>query len=174
MLENEKEQDKLTYIYEKYKPLMLMHAMKILKNEMLADDAIHDTIISIIKHKEKYLSDSCPDLAVPIVIIVKNKCYDILKRSGYSSENIDDHEHYLENDDISMDNKIISKEEYEYLQRCILCLDESSKNILEMRYVLGMSHKEISEITKISLGNINKKITRAKAKIREYYAEGCD
>lgn len=174
MLETENEQIKMAQIYERYKPLMLRYALKILKNNEQAEDAVHEAFLSIIKHKEKYLSDSCPDFGVPIVIITRNKCFDILKRAGYDAENIEDHECYLAENVISLDNKIIQQDEYEVLRRHMLKLDESSINILEMRYVLRMSHKEIAEITELSLDNINKKITRAKAKIRKSYAEGCN
>jgi len=172
MLETENEQNNMKLIYERYKPLMLMCAMKILKNKVRAEDAVHEAFLSIIKHKEKYLQNSCPDLGVPIVIITRNKCYDMLRKAGNNMENIDDYEHFLESDTIPLDNKVIQKEDYEELRRQISRLDEVSINILEMRYVLGMSHKEIANITELSLENINKKITRAKAKVRKLYEEG--
>jgi len=172
MLETEYERNNLKQIYEKYKPLMLMCAIKILKDNERAEDAVHEAFLSIIKHKEKYLQNSCPDLGVPIVIITRNKCYDMLKKAGNNVESIDDHEHYLKSDVISLDNKVIQKEAYEELRRHISRVDEDSINILEMRYVLGMSHKEIANITGLNLESINKKITRAKAKVRKLYVEG--
>ena len=172
MLETEEEQQKMAYVYEKYKALMLRCAMSIMKNKELAEDAVHEAFLAIIKRKEKYLHNSCPNLGVPIVIITRNKCFNILKKAGNNVGNIDDHEHYLEDGAIPMDNIVIRKEEYDELRRHISRLDESSRNILEMRYVLGMTHKEIADLTELSLENINKKITRAKAKVRNAYAEG--
>jgi len=171
MLETEEEQHKMVTVYEKYKSLMLMCAMGIMKNKELAEDAVHEAFLAIIKHKEKYLQNSCPDLGVPIVIITRNKCFDMLKKAGNNVENIDDHKHSLEDDAIPMDNRIIRKEEYAELCKHISRLDESSKNILEMKYVLGMTHKEIATLTGLSLENINKKIIRAKVKVRNSYAE---
>jgi len=172
MLEAEDEQAKMAQIYEKYKSLMLRYAKSILKNTEQAEDAVHEAFMSIIKHKDKYLSNSCPDLGVPIVIITRGKCFDILKRASRKDENIDDHEHHLECGTMSLDNKMIQKYEYSVLRAHMSKLDNMSQNILEMRYILGMSHKEIAEITKLSLDNINKKITRAKAKVRKSYSEG--
>jgi len=174
MLETEVERMNMIKIYEKYKPLMLSIAMKILKNKEQAEDAVHEAFLAIINHKEKYLQNKCPDLGVPIVIIIRNKCFDILKRASTKVENIDDHEHNLESDEISHDSIIIQKEEYELLRKHLSKLDEGSKNILEMRYVLEMSHKEIAEITGFSLESINKKIVRAKDRVRKLYSEGCE
>ncbi|MDR2569415.1 MAG: sigma-70 family RNA polymerase sigma factor [Oscillospiraceae bacterium] len=173
-LDTDDERIKMTQIYERYKSLMLMYARKILKNEEQAENAVHEAFLSIIKHKEKYLSNSCPDLGVPIVIITRNKCFDMLKRANYNEENIDEHEHYLEADIVSMDNKLIQNDEYELLRKHLTVLDDLSISILEMRYVLGMSHKEISKVTNLSLDNINKRITRAKSKVRKSYEDRGD
>jgi len=174
MLETEDERNKMEYVYEKYKPLMLMCAVKILRNKELAEDAVHEAFLSVMKHKKKYLSESCPDLGVPIVIITRNKCLDILKKASHSEERIDDHKHYLESTVKPLDDQIALRDEYDTLRMHMSKLDDTSINILEMRYVLKMSHKEIAQVTELSLENINKKITRAKAKIRNSYAEGCD
>jgi len=172
MLETEVERKKMIHIYERYKPLMLSIAMKILKNKEQAEDAVHEAFLAIINHKEKYLQNTCPDLGVPIVIIIKNKCFDALKKASKKVDMIEDYENYLQSNEVSHDNIVIQKEEYELLRKHLLKLDEGSKNILEMRYVLEMSHKEIAEITGFSLENINKKIVRAKDRVRKLYAEG--
>jgi len=174
MLETEVEQKKMIQIYEKYKSLMFNVAIKILKNNEHAEDAVHEAFIAIINHKDKYLQNSCPDIGVPIVIITKNKCLDILKKAGNKLENIDDHEYCLESDVMSPDNLIIQKDEYEILRNHLQKLDDVSKNILEMRYVLGLSHKEIADVTGLNLENINKKIMRAKNRVRKFYTEGCE
>jgi len=91
MLETEEEQAKMSEIYEIYKPLMLRYALKITQNEALAEDAVHDAFIALIKHKEKYFSNSCTDLRVSIVIITKNKSIDLLRKANsIIPENIDD------------------------------------------------------------------------------------
>jgi len=174
MLETEDERNKFNDAYEMHRYKMLKVAMSILWNNNQAEDCVQEAFIAIIKHKKKYLSISCPDLGIPLVIITMNKCFDVLRRANYKDENIDDHEYYLKSDEDTPEKKLLQKEDYETLRNHMQKLDDESINVLEMRYVLKMSHKEISESTGLSLDNINKKITRAKAKIRALYAEGCE
>ena len=166
-LETDEERLKIAQIYEMYKPLMLNYARKILKSNEYAEDAVHDTFIALIKHKGKYLSQTCADLRIPIVIITKSKCLDILKKTSKQHECIEDYEYTLTSKDIPLDEKLILAEEYQTLRKHLASLDAVSRNILEMRYILSMTHKEISEIHGISLSHVNTKIVRAKAKIRK-------
>jgi len=172
MLESEEERIKMSEIYEKYKPLMLRYALKLIQNEAAAEDAVHDAFLALIKHKKKYFSFSCTDLRIPIVIITRSKCIDRLRKANLiTPENIDGMEHLLKSGDISIEEQIMLSEEYEALVNHVSKLDEMSRLILEMRYILGMSHKEIAEELNINASHINKKITRAKAKIRKLSAK---
>ena len=56
MLDSEQEREKMAEIYENHRYPLLMYAMKILKNQELAEDAVHTTFIAIIEQKEKYFS----------------------------------------------------------------------------------------------------------------------
>ena len=61
--------------------LSLMYALKITRqNQAMAADAVHNAFISIIKDKEKYFYLDIKDFHFSAVIIVKNKCIDLLKK----------------------------------------------------------------------------------------------
>lgn len=168
MLETEEEQAKMTQIYNTYRPLMLRYALKILNNPEQAEDAVHDAIIAVIRHKEKYFSVSCTDLGVPLVIITRNKCLDILKKvNPVVDDPFDDMEHLIESGDMSIEERLVQSEEYEVLIQHISELNEASRTVLEMRYILNLSHKDIAELLGITPAHVNTKITRAKAKIRK-------
>lgn len=55
MLETEQERNRMTEIYEEHRHALLLYAVKLTKNQEMAEDAVHNAFISIIKEKEKYL-----------------------------------------------------------------------------------------------------------------------
>ena len=61
MLDTEQERQKMTDLYEEHKYALLNYAMTILRNQDMAEDAVHNAFISIIKKKEKYLNLDCRD-----------------------------------------------------------------------------------------------------------------
>ena len=173
VLDTDEERIKMSEIYETYQPLMLRYALKITQSQQLAEDAVHDAFLAIIKHKEKYFSKCCTDLRNSIVIIVKRKCIDLLRKTNpMVDEPIDDMEHLLKSEDTPIEEHIVLTEEYEMLRKHVSKLDETSQIILEMRYILGMSHKEISEELNMTLSHVNTKIVRAKAKVRKLIITG--
>jgi len=172
-LETEEERAKMSEIYEAYEPLMLRYAIKITQNRHLAEDAVHDAFLAVIKHKEKYFSLSCRDFRASIVIIVKNKCIDHLRRAkAIAYEHIDDMA--LESMDIPIEEQIALREEYETLRKYIAELDETSQIVLEMKYILNMSYKEIAVELDLTQKHVDVKIMRAKEKIRKLMARKGD
>ena len=61
MLDTEQERKKMTDLYEEHKYTLLHYAMKIIRNQEMAEDAVHNAFISIIKKKEKFFYLDCRD-----------------------------------------------------------------------------------------------------------------
>jgi restriction endonuclease len=56
VLDTPEEKNKLSYYYEKYSLLLAKIAMGYVHSHSLAEDAVHNTFLTIIKNKEKILS----------------------------------------------------------------------------------------------------------------------
>lgn len=137
-------------------------------NYAMAEDAVHNAFVSVIKHKEKYLQLSFKDFRSSIIIIVKNKCLDLLKaEKNFTDFSIDEIEYQLESDDSPIDIQIITQLEFENLRMNMMKLDDISKQILEMKYIIGMSYKQIGEALNITPKHVDTKIMRAKVKMRK-------
>ena len=175
-LDTEDEKLKMTEIYEQYKPIMLRYAQKLTHgNVFMAEDAVHNAFLAIIKHKEKYFSISCRELRNSIVIITKNKCIDLLRQHNMIvDEPIEEMENILQTDDDPVEDEVILKEEYETIKKHVAALDETSRLILEMRYVLELSYREIGEHLGISPKHVDTKLMRAKEKVRKLVINGGD
>jgi len=139
----------------------------------MAEDAVHNVILSLIKHKEKYLALDGKDLRNKLIIMTKNKCIDLLRmKNAYVDEPFDEMEDVLKAKEISVEEQIIQREKYETLRTHIASLDEASKSVLEMKYLLCMTYKEISEELNMTPKHVETKIMRAKEKVRKLVAKG--
>lgn len=167
MFDTEQERKKMTDIYEEHKYALLNYAMKIIKDQDMAEDAVHNAFISIIQKKEKYLNLDCMDFRRSAVIIVKNKCIDILrKQKPYSNKSIEELEIFLKSDEVPVDEQVIFESEYEPIRKYLNSIDEISKQVLLMKYILNMSYKEIGEELGITSKHVATRIMRAKDKVR--------
>jgi RNA polymerase sigma-70 factor (ECF subfamily) len=173
MLDNEADRSNMAMIYDEYKIDMLKYALYITRNKELAEDAVHDAFLSIIKHKDRLFRFSKNELRNQVIIITKNKCIDLLrKKSYYNDDPIEDIEHIVKTEDRLIENQIILAVEYETIRKYVESLDESSRLVLEMKYILGMTYKEISEEMGITAKHVDTKIMRAKAKVRKLVTMG--
>ena len=172
-LESEAEKVKMAEIYEKYKFIMLRYALSITNSQENAEDAVHDAFLSVIKHKEKMFSLPEKQLRAVIVIITKNKSIDILRKQNRVDSDIgEDFFYSTESNEMPVEGKVILRDEYEHLRKLISQLDESSRLVLEMKYVIGMSYKEIAEELGIIAKHVDTKIMRAKEKVRNLIKKG--
>lgn len=166
MLDTEEERLKMADIYEQHKFACFRVALKRTNNHAMAEDAVHNAFLSIIKHKEKYFQLSCRDFRSAIVIIVKNKCLDLLKAEKRFTD-FDEVAYEIESDDTPVDIQTITQIEFENLKKHMSELDDVSKEVLEMKYTLGMSYKEIGEALGMTPKHVDTRIMRAKAKMRK-------
>lgn len=169
MLETEQERKKMADIYEEHKHALLMYALKITGyNQAMAEDAVHNAFISIIKEKEKYFYLDSRDFRFSAVIIVRNKCIDLLrKEKPYADIPMDELEIFLESDDKPLDEQAIISSEYASIRRHMASIDEISRQVLIMKYVLGMSYKEIGVKLNMTPKHVDTRILRAKEKVRK-------
>lgn len=168
MLDTEQERKKMTDIYEEHKYALLHYAMTIIRNQDLAEDAVHNAFISIIQKKEKYLNLDCMDFRRSAVIIVRNKCIDILrKQKPFANKSIEELEIFLESDEVPVDEQVIFESEYELIRKYMNSIDEISKQVLLMKYISNMSYKEIGEELGMTPKHVDTRIMRAKEKVRK-------
>ncbi len=169
MLETEQERKKMAEIYEEHKYALLMYALKVTGyNQAMAEDAVHNAFISIIKDKEKYFYLDSRDFRFSAVIIVRNKCIDLLrKEKPYADIPIDELEIFLESKEKPIEEQVIISTEYAAIRKHMANIDEISRQVLIMKYVLGMSYKEIGEKLNMTPKQVDVRLSKAKEKVRK-------
>ena len=72
LLETEEDRTRFTLLYEQCNERIEQNAMRLLKNQQDAEDAVQNTYIQIIRHFEKVYEIPCDELPYWCISIVKN------------------------------------------------------------------------------------------------------
>jgi len=167
-IDNNEDKTKLEGLYKKYRGLMLHIAIQILKDRELAEDALSDSVIKIIRHREKIFGLNCYQQRLYIVNIIKTTSLDLLKKEKSNSSADDDI--FATISDNAVLDELVAKEGYESIKEAIKNLPESLKNVAYLNLICERSHEEIAEILDISISASKMRLMRAKKIMREALA----
>ena len=172
LVETDYDRDKLEYLYNTYYSLMFSVAMKYLRSEDAAKDAVHDSILKAIRYLHLIDKNSAPKTKTLLCTIVKNRCIDMLRRSDALP--MGDMEEVLSEgaDTIATPIEYLLQEEgYQFLLSCIEELSDTYRAVCQLKYVVGCRETEIADLLGISPKAVNVRLFRArrilKNKIRE-------
>ncbi len=157
-------------LYYKYRNLLMKIAIDILLDKNLAEDAIHETFIRVIRHLHKIDENNCPRTKNFLVIICRNVSLTMYNKKIYlnKSENSIEDAIYEEELNYSCpENIIISNETKEEIANEIEKLDTIYSDVLIFKYVYGYSREEIAETLGINIETVKKRLTRAMTKIKK-------
>ena len=167
ILESKEDKSKFEQIYITYKQTMFYSANRILKDEYLAEDVVHQAFLRIIDNLSKIDKIDCHKTKGFIVIIVENIAIDFYrKRKREDNISFDKIEIYIE-DIKAKDNFILSD-----IEEAILKLPINYSTVLILKYSQGYSNKEISQILNISEENVRQRISRSRKRLTEILNEG--
>lgn len=162
-IESDKDRQKFVEIYEKYHFRMERTAIRILKEQSDAEDAVQNAFMQIIKHFEKIYEISSESLPFWIISIVKNEALSILRKNQKITS--------LEDWD-SFTNCIDDVVEYSELVALFTHLPDTYRAVLEMKILLGYTDKEISRHLGISETAVSSRASRGRQLLREIVKKG--
>lgn len=167
MIDTEEDKSKFERLYITYKQTMHYVANKVLKDEYLSEDVVHQAFLRIIDNLDKIDETQCHKTKGFIVIIVEHIAIDFYRiRKRENAISYDEVEIYIE-DIKKKDSFIISD-----IEEAILKLPINYATVFRLKYVHGYSNNEISKILKISEENVRQRISRGKKKLTEIMADG--
>lgn len=159
MIESDEDKSKFEQLYIMYKGLMFHVAMKILKNEFDAEDAVHQAFLSLIENLKKISDVKCPKTRVYIVIITERKAIDIIR----SRSKLVDMEFWESTYGIE-----IPLPGDHGLADAMARLPAAYRDILLLRYYNGYSVRKISSMLHIKKDTAQKQLWRAKAALQKH------
>lgn len=158
MIETEEDKSKFEQLYLTYRGLMYHVAMNILQNPHDAEDAVHQSFLSILNHLDKIKNVVCPQTRSFLVITTERKAIDIIRSKSKII-------------DIAFDETIHGVEVPppgdHGLADAMAKLPARYREVLLLRYDNGFTTKEISKILNLKRASVQKLLWRAKNALQE-------
>lgn len=163
LIETEEEKSKFEKLYYDYRALMKYIAFDILKDEQLAEDAVHNAFIKLINYLDKIDENDCHKTKGFIVIVIRSVSTDMYrKRKRELDFSVDENITYCVSDDFSLATfdveEIVSK---------IESLPEIYKDVLILKCLQEFDNKEIASVLNIKSTTVRKRLERAKILLAE-------
>lgn len=159
-------------IYSNYKNQMFFIAKSVVHNDADAEDAVSDALLAIAKQL-KSLPHQDPKLVRAYVLTAaRNSALNIRDRSidqfCEKITNIDDHR--LSADD-RLFEKVTASVDYNTLARAMNKLPIKYREVMLLRYVYEMKHREISEFLGRNQSTVHQQITKGRKMLIELCKE---
>lgn len=159
-------------LVREYERLAYSVAYRMLQEQDAASDAVQDSFIKAYRALDTFRGGSFKSWLMRIVV---NTCYDVLRaRKRTATDSIDsdtaedEHADYLVDHAESPHAFAERMELNGYIEKSIAALPEDQRTILVLCDVHGYAYEEISEITGVPMGTVKSRISRARAKLRDF------
>jgi len=162
----ESPEDKILFeeVYIRYKNLMFKIAYDILHSEASAEDAVHDAFMYIAENIQATHNRTEKEIIAYIVEATRGRAYNIYnktKRLVSLNTDIDDSD---DSDYFKVESTYVSDIG---LNEALKQLPQNFFDILALHYVVGYKTKEIAELMGIKQDSVQKRIKRAKDRLKE-------
>ena len=163
-LDSDDNKNKFETIYRKYYRFMLHTAAGIIKNPTLAEDAVHETFVQLLREIDTLRIDNERALKSYLYIVTRERSIDFLRKWERRGTRPDYEslaaalDHYVEPEEVALTNLQLDQMPLIYRQTLVL-------------RVKGYSICEIAKITDSSEPNVRTRIHRARAMLLKSFAE---
>lgn len=162
MLQSKEEKAFVTRLYEDYEQILFAVSYSIMKNKNNAEDAVQETFLRVVKNIDKFLDKSCPKNGGYLVVIVRNVCFDMLKKASKE----------IPAEEISAGAAESAEDQYldgvlsEELSFAVGRLPEKYLSVLQLSVQYGFSTSDIADILGIGYETARKRLYRAKEAVK--------
>lgn len=170
LIENSEEENKFEYLYNQYRKQMYYAARRILHDHSLSEDAVHEAFLKLARNINKVRDAKTKEARNFVMIITdcvvkdlyrkrqRQFQHEIYAKTSNEETNREFLELFAETEEIPEVPEFKNSEVSEALES----LSSDAHDIFLLRFGLGFSVKEISEITGFSIAKIEKSINRSK------------
>ena len=165
--------DMLREMYKNHRDVMFAEAKEILGDYALAEDAVQQAFLKLIKKFENFQTGDFEITRSFLRIVVKNVAIDMYNsrnKNGSNCEYIDE----FKNDEVctcsltkTPCDEVIEKESNNRIYEIIRKLPQKYRDVLILEKIYGYSQREIAEILNISYDAVKKRMERAKKKVKD-------
>ncbi len=152
-------------------------AYRLLGDPDAAADATQETFIKAYERLHQHRGGSFRSW---VLRIVTNTCYDVLrKQQRYPTQSLDnlyadtsdrepDRLPQWQSKDTSPEEMVLRHEIYRVIQEGLLTLSPEHRTVIVLCDIEGLSYEEIAEVLNIPVGTVKSRLSRARARLRDY------
>lgn len=166
LIDSDESKDKFEELYLKYRRQMKIIAFKILGDEGLAEDAVHNAFLKIISVFDKFNEIDCQKTKNLIVIIIRSVSIDMYRKRNREFEKTDilDKELPTETD--------FSAVQVEAVLKAIETLPKIYSDILLLKSEYDYKDKEIAGVLGTNFNTVSKRLERARKQLKQQLLKG--
>lgn len=162
-IENSDDRDFMEEVYLSYKRLMFSEIVKITNDRWAAEDVLQSVVVKLIDKLPLLQTLSKPKLINYIISASRNTAFNHLRSLKRAAEvSYDDEFDNMRNQAPSIDEGLMLSEMLDNIGSAWEKLDERSRRILEMKYVLEKANEDIAKELEIKPSSVRMLLTRAR------------
>jgi RNA polymerase sigma-70 factor (ECF subfamily) len=161
----------IAYFYDHFSPTLFGVAFRILGSEALAEDAIQDTFIKVWQHRNQY-DPKKGTIFTWLLNITRRIAIDRTRTASFKREKRVNTQNQWENPELN-GHHWTPEIDTIGLRGIVNGLEKSQKEVIDLVYFQGMTHKEVHEKLNIPLGTVKSRIRLAMQKLRALFDDQC-
>jgi RNA polymerase sigma-70 factor (ECF subfamily) len=141
-------------------------ARYLMRNEAEAEDVVQSAYVRAISHFAGFRGG---DGRAWLLTIVRNSCYDRMRKRGASGQDADFDEavHSGGKQDPDPERALLLIERTELVRKSLAELPAESREVLVLRELEELTYREIANIVGIPLGTVMSRLSRARERLQE-------
>ncbi len=155
--------DQLRILFDRYHLRIYNFFQKMVRNQAVSEDLTQDVFAKVIRYKSSYKHGNFASWIFTIARNIFSTYYQKQKKERSQ----------LINDDLTSSNEVLitesNEEELSHLQRALLKLSNSDRELIVMHRFQEIKYEQIAEIMGSSEGAVKVKVHRALKKLKEIY-----
>lgn len=141
---------------DRHEDALIRYATWLLRDSELAREVVQETFLRLCREEPAKVSDH---LAQWLFTVCRNLAFDTRKREARMTP--------LQDTDIGFDSNLEQREAVGEIFRLVEHLPKNQREVVYLKFQCDLSYKEISEVTKLSVGNVGLLLHTALKAIRK-------
>ena len=153
---NKPESQWIVEALDRHEAALIRYATWVLRDSELAREVVQETFLRLCREDPEKVSDH---LAQWLFTVCRNLAFDTRKREARMTP--------LQDTDIGFDSNLEQREVVGEIFRFVEHLPKNQREVVYLKFQCDLSYKEISEVTKLSVGNVGLLLHTALRAIRK-------
>ncbi len=164
LVDSEEDRKKVEQLYYQYRNLMFYVARDVLRDDRLAEDAVHQAFVRIIKHLDGVEEIVSHKTRCFVVIVVRNisKTMYVKRKHELGFADIEESQGHEFVDQQNVETQVVTQMTIDDIKNKIADLPQIYRDVMELKYYYDRDEMEIAQLLGISYAAARKRLQRAR------------